>query len=392
MISWATPFAQNAIVTCSGKLHVNPASAFPFDMKKIPSSNFSRKNLNDYARHAEDFFKAGDKPFFLSVNYPNAHRPFLKQESGLPEKPLSGNDVKPLASFGLDTPQLRAETADYYNCLSRLDRLIGDLLAELRRAGKADNTVAVYLGDHGADLLRGKRTCYEGGTRVPPIVHWPGKAKPKQVRKELVSTVDLMPTLLAVSGAEPVAYLSGRSLLPLLRGEEPRWRCYLFTEYHTHSAHNSYPQRTARNARYKLIHSLMPGQNNPGYDYTLKRFFADLPQTIEAAPDRIRTSYHRMKTPPEYELYDLQTDPHEFQNLAADAEHAAALAKLKKRLAAWRAQTNDPLLDPENLRRLKAEIDACLVKGEARKPQLTLTYPDYFFASESKATTRDDDK
>lgn len=372
-----------------GKLHVNPESAFPFDKKEIPSSNFGRKNLNDYAGHAEDFFNASDVPFFLSVNYPDAHRPFVKQVRGLPERPLAANDVKPLAYFGLDTPQLRADTADYYNCMNRLDSLVGELLDALRRSGKAENTLIVYLGDHGADLLRGKRTSYEGGVRVPLIVHWPGRVKPKQVRRELVSTLDLMPTLLAVAEAEPVAHLPGRSLVPLLQDEETEWRRYLFTEYHTHSAHNFYPQRTVRNARYKLIQNLMPGQDNPGYDYTLKRFFPDLPRTIEAAPDHIRASYRRMKTPPEYELYDLETDPYEFRNLAADIEHAAALAVLREQLAAWRAQTNDPLLDPENMRRLKAEIDACLVEGEARKPQLTLTYPDYFLASESKSEVGD---
>ena len=202
-----------------GKLHINPASAFPFDMKKIPSSNFSRKTLGDYAKHAGDFFNADDKPFFLSVNYPDAHRPFLKQVRGLPKKPLTADDVKPLAYFGLDTPQLRTETADYYNCMSRLDSLIGELLDALRRSGKADNTLIVYLGDHGADLLRGKRTCYEGGVRVPLIIRWPGKAKPNQVRRELVSTLDLMPTLLAAADAGPVRRLPGRSLLALLRDE-----------------------------------------------------------------------------------------------------------------------------------------------------------------------------
>ncbi len=102
-----------------GKLHINPAAAFPFDMKKISSSNFSRKKLGDYAKHAENFFNAGDTPFFLSVNYPDAHRPFIKQARGLPTKPLTGVDVKPLAYFGLDTPQLRSDTANYYNCMNR---------------------------------------------------------------------------------------------------------------------------------------------------------------------------------------------------------------------------------------------------------------------------------
>jgi N-sulfoglucosamine sulfohydrolase len=364
-----------------GKLHINPASAFPFDMKTIPSSNFSRKKLTDYAKRAEEFFNASDRPFFLSVNYPDAHRPFIRQVRGIPKQPLSAANVKPLAYFGLDTPQLRTETADYYNCMSRLDSFIGDLLETLRRSGKAENTLIVYFGDHGADLLRGKRTSYEGGIRVPLIIDWPERLKRGQVREELVSTLDLMPTLLAVAGADPVAELPGSSLVPLLRDEETPWRHYLFTEYHTHSAHNFYPQRTVRNDRYKLIQNLMPGQDNPGYDFTLKRFFADLPQRIEAAPDLIRESYHDMKTPPEYELYDLQNDPYEFLNLATDAAHAAVLVELKQQLVAWRTDTKDPLLNRDNLKRLKSEIDACIVNGEARKERLDLTYPEYFFAS-----------
>lgn len=109
-----------------GKLHINPASAFPFDLKKIPSANFQRKQLANYTKHAEDFFQADETPFFLSVNYPDAHRPFLKQVEGLPENPLLGEDVKPLAYLGLDTPKLRTETANYYNCMNRLDTCIGE--------------------------------------------------------------------------------------------------------------------------------------------------------------------------------------------------------------------------------------------------------------------------
>jgi N-sulfoglucosamine sulfohydrolase len=363
-----------------GKLHINPATAFPFDMKKIPSSNFGRKDLAEYAQHAEAFFGAGDKPFFLSVNYPDAHRPFITKVHGLPTDPLTGNDVKPLEYFGLDTAELRAEIADYYNCMSRLDSLIGDLLNSLSRSGKADNTLVIYMGDHGADMLRGKRTSYEGGVRVPLMIRWPQKSKPNQVRHELVSTLDLMPTLLAVAGAEPVDRLPGMSLIPLLQGAKPRWREYLFTEFHLHSAHNFYPQRTVRNDRYKLIQNLMPGETNPGYDFTLKRFFADLPATIASAPAEIQAAYQRMKTPPEFELYDLQADPYEFHNLAEMADGAATFEQLKTKLSEWRHRTNDPLLSARNLQRLKSEVDACMVDGTASKARLTLAYPEYFFA------------
>ena len=364
-----------------GKLHINPKSAFPFDRHEISTSNFARKQLGNYARHAEDFFDAGDEPFFLSVNYPDAHRPFIPRVNGLPEQPLTGADVKPLACFGLDSPELRQQTADYYNCMSRLDSLIGDLLDGLQRSGKSDNTLVVYMGDHGADLLRGKRTSYEGGVRVPLIVRWPGQIESQQVRHQLVSTLDLMPTFLAVSKAEPVSSLPGKSLLPLLQNEQTAWRKYLFTEYHLHSAHNFFPQRTVRNARYKLIRNLQPDQVNPGYDFTLNRFFDDLPAAIDAAPEPVRSAYYRAKKPPRYELYDLDADPFEFRNLADDDDHRQVLTDLQEQLTNWRKRTDDPLLNPDNFKRLKAEVDACFVDGKPSKDRLTLTYPEHFFAT-----------
>ena len=368
-----------------GKLHINPATAFPFDMHEISSANFSRKKLKDYAKKAGEFFASGKQPFFLSVNYPDAHRPLLTQVKGLPAEPLTASDVKPLAYFGLDTPELRTDTANYYNCMSRLDSLIGDLLKTLEQSGKADKTLVIYLGDHGADLLRGKRTSYEGGTRIPLIVHWPGKTKPGHVSTQLVSTLDLMPTLLTVAHAAPVKNLPGQSLVPLLEGKSPSWREYLFTEYHTHSGHNFYPQRTVRNHRYKLVRNLQAGKENPGYEFTMKRFFSGLATSLEKAPKPVRESYRRMKTPNAFELYDLQQDPYEFQDLVSDPGHASILANLKQQLHDWRKETQDPLLDKNNLARLAAEIEACMVDGQPQKGKLELTYPDYFFVHPTRS-------
>ncbi len=138
---------------------------------RIPKSNFQREDQAAYARLAGEFFTESDEPFFLSVNYPDAHRPFLPQLDELPLHPLSEADVIPLAYMGLDSPVLQKDTANYYNSSNRLDVLIGDLLGSLRQSGKYDNTLIVYIGDHGADLLRGKRTCYEGRLCIPMIVH-----------------------------------------------------------------------------------------------------------------------------------------------------------------------------------------------------------------------------
>ena len=119
-----------------GKLHINPASAFPFEFHELPKANFQRKDLHDYAKHAAAFINAGEAPFFLSVNYPDAHDPWVRQAGGLPKSPQTGGDVKAMPYMGIDPPEWREMIADYYNCMSRLDTLVGDLLMALENSGK----------------------------------------------------------------------------------------------------------------------------------------------------------------------------------------------------------------------------------------------------------------
>ena len=263
--------------------------------------------------------------------------------------------------------------------MSRLDSQIGELLEVLRKSGKFENTLIVYLGDHGADMLRGKRTCFEGGLRIPLIMsggtHW----KEGERCSELVSTIDLMPTLLEMAGVSPPGELPGRSLVSLLNGENAAWRRHLFAEFHLHSAHNYYPQRSVRDDRFKLIHNLMAGEINPGYEFTLQRFFKGVEKAISVAGEPVRGAYQRMRHPPEFELYDLENDPYEFENLEEDPDHAEAARRLKKRLLQWRISTKDPLLDRKKALQLKAEIEACMKDGTPRKADLKLNYREYFF-------------
>ena len=132
--------------------------------------------------------RAGGQPFYLQVNFPDAHRPFIKQVTT--PRPLTGKEVQALPYMGINHPELRQQTADYYNCMMRLDTYIGQLLAVLEQSAARGTTVVVYIGDHGADMLRGKRTSYEGGLKVPMIIRWPN-SRPDQRREELVSTLDL---------------------------------------------------------------------------------------------------------------------------------------------------------------------------------------------------------
>ncbi len=338
-----------------GKIHVNPESAFNYEWKSITSGNFQRDQLNLYAIQANEFFNTNDRPFFLQVNYPDAHRPFKVQVDSMPVKPITADDVEPLPYLGLNSPKLKEITANYLNCIMRLDMMVGDLLEFLDKSGKRENTLIVYIGDHGADILRGKRTSYEGGTRIPLIISWPDKIKEKMISEELVSTLDLFPTFLEAIGKEIPDYLPGQSLFPVFKAK-PLNRDYLVTEYHVHSNHNPFPQRTIRNERYKLIWNLV-NRENPGHEFTLTIFdLGNIIEVIQEADPLVRDAYMRMHHPPEFELYDLKNDPYEWKNLADDTTYQNVFNQLKEELHMWQIETRDPLIDKELALRLFNQI------------------------------------
>jgi len=367
-----------------GKLHVNPASAFGLDYHALSGSNFNKRDMRRFAAAAGKFINAGTGPFFLMVNFPDAHFPLIRQDSGLPARPLEARDVKALPQVGLDNPRLRGFTANYYNCLSRLDTGIRLLLETIARAGQTDNTVVIYLSDHGAQFSRGKTTLYEGGVKVPFIVRWPGRGKRGLVSDKLVSSIDILPTVLDAIGIHAPKNLPGLSLAPLCEGKSVAWREYLFAEKAGAAPFWTCPKRTVRDTRYKLHVALVPGREDPTHDaYATRRiafFVAGVsPAELTAAPAKVRAAYATWKASPAVELYDLAADPHEWVNLADDPKYAAVRDRLARALAQWRKATADPFLDPAKLKKYLAEMDTTVAEKITyrRKKGFRWKYLDY---------------
>lgn len=320
-----------------GKLHINPESAFPFDFRAIRGANFNRKNkAEEYVSAAENFWKGSEgRPWFLSVNYPDAHLPFIRKTGGRPVKPQTGEDVKMLPWVGADSDRLREVMADYYNCMARLDDWVGMLLDALRESGADKNTLVIYIGDHGAQFPRGKGSVYEGGLRVPFIVRWPGRAGAGVVRDELVSTLDILPTSLSAAKVAYSGPLSGRKLQPLLADAKPdAWRKHIFAMTTGSFPRNCYVQQSVRDARFKLISNPRPGTENfiagSYLDHKHQHFVISgvRPEERATVSAEAEAAYRTWERPPRYELYDLRRDPHEWSNLADDPDHAST----KKRL------------------------------------------------------------
>jgi len=272
---------------------------------------------------------------------------FDHQFKGLPADPHQPGSVASFPFQRIDTPEVRERTRGYYNSVERLDAGMGMLMAMLQSAGKLDDTLIIFVGDHGPPFSRGKTSCYEAGVKVPFLVRYPGHQQTGAVRThKFVSTIDIVPTVLAATGTAAPAGLPGRSLLPLLAAWDIPWRRSVATEYGAHHLTSTfYPRRAIRSGRYKYIANLASGRPNPvaGIDADLAFRHSRRAEYVDTVQGQAMT---RLGNPPAEELYDVVADPAEFRNLAGDVARAATLADLRAQLAQWQAETDDPLRDP----------------------------------------------
>lgn len=270
-----------------------------------------------------------ERPFFLELNYMQPHRDISGEFPQEDAFPVEVDTAVPPDWWGLpDWPEIREEVAGYLSRVRWMDALIGEVLDALDRLGLADDTLVVFVSDNGPPFPGCKTTLYDRGVGTPLAFRWP-RGIAAGWSDVLVQSVDLAPTLLELLGLPALDGAQGRSLAALLRGETTTHNDALFSEMERHSG-DPKPTRAVRTDRYKYIRNLddAPWGSGDG-DGAWKEALADEPDQTWDEP-RV----------PE-ELYDLEADPLERDNLAGDAAHADVLAELRDRLLAWAQATGD---------------------------------------------------
>jgi arylsulfatase A-like enzyme len=231
-----------------------------------------------------------------------------------------------------DLPGVRADLRRYYDEVGRLDgdfRLVLDLLA--RRTGD-DNTLILFLGDNGCAFPHGKGTLYDPGLNVPALARWPGRIRAGSASSALVSGEDVTPTFLEAAGLPVPETVTGKSALPLLTGRAERIQDHVFAQRLVHGSrpfragvttHSFDLSRAVRSARYKLIYNCTPHvPYSPVDSYTEKSWLEMTDEQLWGRlPARFGRAYFAARQV--FELYDLQRDPDEFDNLAGRPEVAA---------------------------------------------------------------------
>lgn len=252
-----------------------------------------------------------------------------------------------------DHPIYRREIAHHYDTIQQMDRELGTILSALETDGLADDTVVWFFSDHGMRLPRHKQFCYEGGIHVPAVVAGPG-VPDGEARSDLVSGIDIGPTSLALAGIDIPSTMEGRDAF------DPDFYREFVVAARDRCDYTVDRIRTVVTDRYKYIRNFMPDrpylqpQYRDGRDSM--RVLKELHEGGEL--NEVQSRFVSDDRPAE-ELYDLETDPHETQNLVGspEREHQEAVGRLRALLRQWINDTDDQGQYPESDEALKAVVD-----------------------------------
>ena len=292
--------------------------------------------------------KAG-KPFCLLINISDPHKPFWSigkknekfADPYTPTRIFAAKEV-PVPGFLFDDPEIREELALYYSTVRRADDCVGATLKALKESGSEEQTVIVFLSDHGMPLPFAKTAVWHHSTHTPLIIKWPGITEPDTVDSEhMVSAVDLLPTLLDIIQASQPKGIDGRSFAPLIRGQKQSGRDYVFKEYNENSGAGRHPMRGVQSKKYLYIFNPWSDGKNTFKTATTGtvsyRRMKLLAQSDKTVAHRLQLFNFRVLE----EFYDVAKDPDCLTNLIASSSHQSALNRHREILGNWLTKTGD---------------------------------------------------
>lgn len=294
--------------------------------------------------------RAKGQPFFAVFNTTISHESCIHKS--IPNNELRHSpDEVPIPPHHPATPDMKHDWAQYYDKVEDMDTQIGKWLKELENEGLLENTIVFYYGDHGGVIARSKRYVYETGTRVPFIVRIPEKYKylfPAEKAgmkvNRLISFVDLVPTLLSITGQKIPEYLQGDAFLGKQKTTDPEY-AYMFRG----RMDERYDMcRAVRDQKFRYIRNYMP---NRIYGQQLEYLFR-APSIVswkeaydKGECNKIQSAF--WETKPVEELYDTENDPWEVNNLANDPAYKEVLERMRTANKNWVTKIYDTGFIPE---------------------------------------------
>ncbi|MBT7982597.1 MAG: sulfatase [Akkermansiaceae bacterium] len=350
-----------------------------YQWQGVGDENEWGRDPNVYKEFCSSFFqmaKGSKQPFFLMASSHDPHRPYGGGKNGkkhferIKSSKTFTNQEVVVPEFIPDLPDTRKEMAAYCTSVRRLDDMMGTILDELKKSGHYDNTIVIFLSDHGMSLPFAKTNCYVQSTKTPLIIRWPEKiAEGTSDKEHMISTVDLMPTILEAVEISSDAPTDGRSFLPLLKGDSQEGRDAVYTQFNHVHGRNPYPMRSVITKKYSYIFNPWSnGERSYNAEPMAGFSFKAMKRAGEKDPlirDRVEHLEHRSVE----EFYDLKKDPHSTKNLLNSKESQSGYEKeisnLKDRMLEWMIEFKDPAINayknrqsPESLEKFMEQFTA----------------------------------
>ena len=300
-----------------------------------------------------------DGPVCLFVGDRRPHVPWIEEMIYEPKEIT-------LPPTFVDTKETREHWARYLSDITHMDAEMGRVL-DIVKAQFGEDFICFFTSDHGGQWPFGKWNLYDSGTRIPLVVSWPGKIQAGTRTDAMVSWVDLIPSVIDLAGGEVPPGIDGRSFADVLTGKSDHHREKIFTTHTGDTEYNIYPIRSVRVDNLKYIHNLLPDAVHTNHSDILRNdgrgAYWDSWDAKANQNDRDALVVESYYTRPEFQLFDIEKDPLEQNNLVNDPSYANELEFLRAELTAWTEDQGDdlkphrePYLKTDDLPAIRADI------------------------------------
>ena len=360
-------------VGLAGKVHVQPAKAFPFEKVGGFDASCVRNPTKPHDTQYIRRFMRGNRgqPFCLVVALVEPHVPWVMGDaSKYPPKKLN------LPPNIADTPRTRQDFSRYLAEITYMDRQVGDILKILNQSGRADNTLVLFTSEQGSQFPGCKWTNWDTGLHTALFARWPGKIAPGQRNDALVQYADVLPTFLDASGGDVSRRrYDGTSFLPVLLGKKSTHRRFVYGMHNNIPEGPAYPIRTISDGQYRYIRNLQPDEiyiekhlmgwsgegelNNPYWATWVRDAWTN------------RHTYNLVKRyvrRPAEQLYHTAEDPYEMTDLANDPAASAVKARLSAELDRWMRTQGDPGAPQDTPQAIEAARRGAHMYGPSSSP------------------------
>ncbi len=321
-------------VGIAGKLHIKPLENFPFEMVPGFVENCVSNDPSYTTDGIEEFMSRDkDQPFCLVLASINPHMPSTGGDASVFDR-----SRLVLPPYFVDTKETRERYARYLAEVHLLDQEVGDAVNILKKHGLYENTLVIFMSEQGSQFAGAKWSNWNAGVKSAMVASWPQVIKPGAETDALIQYEDVLPTIIEQAGGKKVKKLDGISFLKLLKGQTDKHRKYAYHVHNNVPEGPAYPIRAISDGKYRLIWNLTPEAEYIEKHIERADWFISWKKQKSKHAEFVMNRYkHR----PEFELYDVENDPIEFNNLMGSVGHEKTFKRLHKELQKWMKSQGD---------------------------------------------------